>query len=134
LLRHTSTALSRLRPRHCALNWRRSIASWGPITALEAGIAIEQLTDQLTRRTKEREGLQARIRLLDSKEQVSAEQMSRAITELGGLATVLASADPTERAKVYASLGIRLDYDHQAKTVKAQADQGCVFSRVRRGT
>ena len=104
------------------------------ITALEAGVAIEQLTDQLTRRTKEWEGLQARIRLLDSREQVSTEQMRSAITELGGLATVLSSAGPAKRAKVYTSLGIRLDYDHTAKTVTAHADQVCAFNRVRRGT
>ncbi len=77
---------------------------------------------------------EAKIRLLDSKEKVSAEQMSRAITELGGLVTILASAEAPARSRIYASLGLRLDYDHTARVVKAHADQACVFSRVRRGT
>jgi len=104
------------------------------ISALECGAALAQITEQLARRTKEREGLEARLRQLGSTKQVTREQMSHAIDELGGLATILASAAPDVRAKIYASLEIRLDYDHVSKQVKAHADQACVFNRVRRGT
>jgi len=88
----------------------------------------------LARRAKEREGLLARIRQLGSTKEVTTEQMRVAIDELGGLATILADSAPTERNRIYASLGVRLDYDHVTKNVAAVADQACVFNRVRRGT
>ncbi len=104
------------------------------ISALEAGVAVETITEQLARRAKEREGLLARIRQLGSTKEVTTEQMRVAIDELGGLATILADSAPTERNRIYASLGVRLDYDHVTKNVAAVADQACVFNRVRRGT
>ncbi len=60
--------------------------------------------------------------------------MRVAIAELGGVANILARADPEFRAKVYQSLGIRLDYNHEARQVTASATEECVHDRVRRGT
>jgi len=38
------------------------------------------------------------------------------------------------RAKLSASLGVRLEYDHNLKRIRATAAQACVLGRVRRGT
>ena len=42
---------------------------------------------------------------------MSAAQITELVQELGGLAAVLGEATGAERAQVYASLGLRLDYD-----------------------
>jgi hypothetical protein len=54
--------------------------------------------------------------------------------ELGGLSTVLSDASAAERAKVYASLDLRLDYDPHQRRVKATAHLSRVAGRVRGGT
>ena len=41
------------------------------------------------------------------------------VEELGGLLAVLGEATGAERAQVYASLGLRLDYDPYLRRVKA---------------
>ena len=104
------------------------------ISALEAGVAVTQISEQLKRRTKERQGIEARLRQASSSQRVTKEQMQVALEELGGVARLLSAADTSVRAKVYNSLGVRLDYDHIEKRVTASAEQACVFNRVRRGT
>ena len=42
---------------------------------------------------------------------MSATQISELVEELGGLSAVLSEATGSERAQVYASLGLRLDSD-----------------------
>ena len=42
--------------------------------------------------------------------------------------------NPAAGEKVYQSPGIRLDYDHEARRVTANAAEACVFNRVRRET
>jgi len=104
------------------------------ISALEAGVAMSEISEQLSRRTKERAGIEAKIRQLPSTRTLTEEQIRAALEDLGGVAELLGNALPSTRAKVYVSLGVRLDYDHDNKRVTASADQACVFNRVRRGT
>jgi len=59
---------------------------------------------------------------------MSAAQISELAKELGGLSTVLSDATAAERAEVYPSLDLRLDYEPHQRRVKATAD----FSRVAR--
>lgn len=42
---------------------------------------------------------------------MSAAQIGELVDELGGLSAVLGEATGAERAQVYASLGLRRDYD-----------------------
>ena len=56
------------------------------------------------------------------------------VEELGGLLAVLGEATGAERAQVYASLGLRLDYDPYLRRVKATADLSRVAGCVRGGT
>lgn len=47
---------------------------------------------------------------------------------------MLAKADPADKARLYGSLGIELEYDHSKLLVRATAAAACVPERVRRGT
>lgn len=60
--------------------------------------------------------------------------MRKALDDLGGIAAILSQTQPMMRAKLYASLGVRLEYDHNLKRIRATAAQACVLGRVRRGT
>lgn len=104
------------------------------VAAVEAGADLPQLTDQLKRRGTERAGLEAQLRAIPRERQLSSQELGTAIAELGGIPKILATADPAARKKVYQSLGIRLEYDHEARRVTANAAGACVFNRVRRGT
>ncbi len=110
----------------------RKIASL--IAAVEAGADLPQLTDQLKRRASERSGLEAQLRAIPREHHMSSDELRDAIADLGGMPKILASANPAAREKVYQSLGIRLEYDHEARRVTANAAEACVFNRVRRGT
>ena len=56
------------------------------------------------------------------------------VEELGGLSAVLGAATGAERAQVYASLGLRLDYDPYLRRVQATVDLSRVAGCVRGGT
>jgi len=88
------------------------------ITALESGVAVEDLTAALRRRTAERDELKARLERTERPRAMSAAQISALVEELGGLSSVLGHATGAERAQVYASLGLRLDFDPYLRRVK----------------
>lgn len=73
-------------------------------------MAIEDLANALRRRTAERDELKARLARVQQPSTMSAAQISTLVEELGGLAAILGQATATERAEVYASLGLHLDY------------------------
>ena len=104
------------------------------VTAVESGVADEDLTAALRRRTAERDELKARLERAESPCAMSAAQISELVEELGGLSAVLGEATGVERAQVYASLGLRLDYDPHLQRVKATADLSRVAGCVRGGT
>ncbi|MGC7246297.1 serine recombinase, partial [Mycobacteroides abscessus subsp. massiliense] len=104
------------------------------VTAVESGVAVEDLADALRVRTAERDELKARLERAERPSVMSAAQISALVEELGGLAAVLSEATGPERAQVYASLGLRLDYDPHGQRVTAAADLSRVAGRVRGGT
>lgn len=104
------------------------------VAAVESGVAVEDLTDALRRRTAERDELKARLERVEQPRAMSAAQVTELVQELGGLAAVLGEATGAERAQVYASLGLRLDYDPHLRQVKATADLSRVAGCVRGGT
>jgi site-specific DNA recombinase len=104
------------------------------IAALESGVAVEDLTAALSRRTAERDELKARLERAEQPCAMSAAQISELVEELGGLSAVLSEATGAERAEIYARLGLRLDYDPQLQRVAATADLSRVAGRVRGGT
>lgn len=104
------------------------------VTAVESGVAVEDLTAALRRRTAERDELKARLEQAERPRVMSAAQISELVEELGGLSAVLGAATGLERAEVYASLGLRLDYDPHLRQIKATADLSRVAGCVRGGT
>ncbi|MGH3967313.1 MAG: recombinase family protein, partial [Mycobacterium sp.] len=92
------------------------------VTAVESGVAVDDLTAALRRRTAERDELKALLERAERPCAMSAAQISELVEELGGLSAVLGQATGAERAQVYASLGLRLDYDPYLRRVKATAD------------
>jgi hypothetical protein len=43
---------------------------------------------------------------------------------VGDIVTVIRHADPTDKAKVYQQLGLRLTFDPQSRTVRTAVDLG----------
>jgi site-specific DNA recombinase len=104
------------------------------VAAVESGAAVEDLTAALRRRTAERDELRARLKRAERPSVMSAAQISELVEELGGLSAVLSEATGADRAEVYASLGLRLDYDPHLQRVTATADLSRVAGCVRGGT
>ena len=104
------------------------------VNAVESGVAVEDLTAALRRRTAERDELKARLERTERPRAMSAAQISELVGELGGLSAVLGAATGVERAQVYASLALRLDYDPYLRRVRATADLSRVAGCVRGGT
>jgi site-specific DNA recombinase len=123
--------------RHAALRRRLNDANRKVavlIEAVESGVAVADLTAALRRRTAERDELKASLERVERPHAMSAAQISELAEELGGLFTVLSDATAAERAEVYASLDLHLDYDPHQRRVKATADLSRVAGRVRGGT
>lgn len=70
------------------------------VTAVESGVAVEDLTAALHRRTAERDELKARLEQVERPRVMSAAQISELVEELGGLSAVLGAATGAERAQV----------------------------------
>jgi hypothetical protein len=104
------------------------------VTAIEVSADVPQLAEQLKRRVAQRDGLAARLRSQPQQPRLSAAQLAEAMTQLGGMPNILASADPVKRQQVYTSLGLRLVFDSQTRQIHGTASEACVFNRVRRGT
>jgi hypothetical protein len=97
-------------------------------------IDADRLTAALRRRTAERDELKALLERAERPCAMSAAQISELVQELGRLSAVLGEATGPEGAQVYASLGLRLDYDRHLRRVKATADLSRVAGCVRGGT
>jgi site-specific DNA recombinase len=110
----------------------RKIASL--IAAIEAGVDLPLVSEQLNRRARERDGLEAELRSLPRERVLSPTEMRQALDQLGGIANILAGADSSTREKIYNSLGVQMVYDHVARRVTVAATDACVHNRVRRGT
>lgn len=67
-------------------------------------------------------------------EAITTTDIERVLDELGGFEQILAQAESTEKAQVYASLGLRLRYQPDENRVVATADLGRVLSGVGGGT
>jgi site-specific DNA recombinase len=102
--------------------------------AVESVVAVEDSTVALRRRTAERDEMWARLERAERPRIMSAAQIGGLVEELGGLSAVLGAATEAERAHVYASPGLRLDYDPYQRRVKATADLSRVAGCVRGGT
>jgi hypothetical protein len=122
--------------RHAALQRQLSDANRKVavlIEAVESDVVAADLTAALRLRTVERDELKARLERVERPRAMSAAQISELAKELDELSTVPSDATAAERAEVYASLDLRLDYDPHQRQVKAIADFSRVARRVRGG-
>jgi site-specific DNA recombinase len=104
------------------------------VQALEGGVAIEDISVALRQRTAERDELRARLDRDKGPSALTATQIQQMLDALGGMAEVLQGAPAAERAAIYATLGLRIDYDANERRVTASADLSRVAGRVRGGT
>lgn len=68
------------------------------VTAIESGGEIAALTAQLSKRTRERDGILAQSRTSSTVGRPTPDQVETAINELGGIAGILAEAEPMQKA------------------------------------
>ncbi|MFD6263240.1 hypothetical protein ACFWFK_19115 [Micromonospora chalcea] len=64
-------------------------------------------------------------------------EITALVIALGDITTVLRDADPADKAEVYRQLGLRLNYQPETRTVRAEVDLNAhrgVMVRVRGGT
>ena len=81
----------------------RKIASL--IAAVEAGVNLSQITEQLNRRAREPSGPEAEMCALPSERLLDPAELHQAMEQLGGLAKILATAESSAREKISNSLG-----------------------------
>lgn len=102
------------------------------MTALECGMAVEDLTAALRRRTAERDELKGRLERAERPGVMAVAQIKELVDESGGPSAVLSAASAAERADVHKCLCLRLDYGPYRRRVKATADlsrfSGCVIA------
>ncbi len=66
-------------------------------------------------------------------DKLTKEQIGRLVLQLRDIASVLATADPKDKAEVYAELGVRVTYDHHRRVISVTAGP-CTTARVGGGT
>ncbi|HEX7133310.1 MAG TPA: zinc ribbon domain-containing protein [Iamia sp.] len=103
--------------------------------------AIEQGTDPTVVQPRIAELRDDRVALVSDLSTIEApdgrltsDDIAALLDELGGMETVLAEAEPRDKAAIYASLGLRLTYQPDKRVVVATADLDRVLSRVGGGT
>lgn len=100
------------------------------VAAIEAGTDPAVVQPRLNELKIERETAARDLTGMATPEAITTNDIERILAELGGLEHVLSTAEPIERAQVYASLGLRLRYQPGENRVVATADLGRVLSGV----
>ena len=97
-------------------------ASWtsSPSAATSSKPAASPTLAHTRNQRGRRAGLQVQLHGKQSAERLTVEEMEKAPAEM--------------KAKLYASLGVRLECDYVLKRVRGTAETACVPVRVRRGT
>ena len=104
------------------------------VSAIEAGTDPAVVQPRLNELKIERDTAARDLVGMATPEAITASDIEQILDELGGLGHVLSTAEPTEKAQVYASLGLRLRYQPDESRVVATADLGRVLSGVGGGT
>jgi len=102
--------------------------------AIESGGEVKVLTEQLARRSAERDALKTRIAMAAGPSALTPGEIAAFLERLGGLAAALKEATVEERADVYAALGIRMAYDDRSHQLRVTADLARVAGHVGGGT
>lgn len=94
--------------------------------ALEAGADSALVTGWINETQAERAEAVAALAQAGDRRQTAPPRLTRQeikniVDALGGIATVLRTADATDKAEIYQQLGLRLSYDHETRIVSAEA-------------
>ncbi|MGH8986699.1 MAG: recombinase family protein, partial [Acidimicrobiia bacterium] len=106
-------------------------------TALDGGADPATVSSWITEAATEERAAQAALDSirLASPPALTVEEALSAVTELGGLVSLLAGAEPKERAELYAALGVEITYQPDPRTaVLAVEPQALGQARVGGGT
>jgi hypothetical protein len=104
------------------------------VAAVEAGGDPGALTEQLAKRTAERDALRARLAAAVAPSALKPKEIARLVEELGGISSILQEATPEERSAAYAALGLQLTYDDRTRQLRVTADLARVAKSVGGGT
>lgn len=105
------------------------------IAAIEAGGEAEVINPRIAALSSERRDLERQLANRRHARPPTPSEITEMISEVHGIVSVLEAADPNERAKVYADLGVSLTYDPRDQMVYASADLARVVNvRVGGGT
>lgn len=113
----------------------RAALDAGADPAVVAGWIAETQTER--RQAEERHQTATASKTSDRITHLTAEELTAIVEELGDLVTALRDADPEHKMAVYRDLGLRLTYDPDTQTVRADVDLATHrwdSIRVRRGT
>ena len=70
----------------------------------------------------ERIAVQAKLRSATGRNTMTPQEITAIVTALGDIVKVLADAEPEDKIKIYARLGLQLTYDINANTIEAVAE------------
>jgi hypothetical protein len=103
--------------------------------ALDAGVDPGVVGQWITEVQGERLRAEIAMQQAKSGERMTKSQITTLIAQLGGIMATLKSADPADKAEVYAQLGLRLTCDPERRVVTAETQPAdpCRKRRVRGG-
>ncbi|MGW3897681.1 hypothetical protein ACWD6L_21085 [Micromonospora profundi] len=92
--------------------------------ALDAGADPAVVTGWIAQAQAERTRAEAELRAIagSTPRRMSRAEITALVTALGDITTVLREADPSDKAEVYRQLGLRLNYQPETQTVRAEVD------------
>jgi len=104
------------------------------VSAMEQGTDPAVVQPRIAELRAERSQTVSELAAIERPDRLTSADIAALLAELGGMEGVLADALPAEKADIYASLGLRLQYRPDQRTVEATADLDRVLSRVGGGT
>ncbi|WP_337588129.1 zinc ribbon domain-containing protein [Salinispora pacifica] len=92
--------------------------------ALDAGADPTVVTTWISQTQADRARAEAELHALASTtpHRLTRAEITALVTALGDIAAVLRDADPADKAKVYRQLGLRLNYQPETQTVRAEVN------------
>lgn len=98
--------------------------------ALEAGTEPSVVAAWIREVTPLKERAQQEVRSLRPRRRLTAEEIREVLRELEDPVRVLATAEPTKKAELYANLDLRLDYQPHDQRVLVEANLAWSYGRV----
>ncbi|KAB1900676.1 hypothetical protein F8279_29300 [Micromonospora sp. AMSO1212t] len=107
--------------------------------ALDVGADPAVVTAWIAQTQAERARAETELRTIarTTPRRMSQGEITTLVTALGDITTVLRNADPADKAEVYRQLGLRLNYQPETQTVRAEVELSAhrgVIVCVRGGT